>query len=289
MALQHGRALRVARGRQALPVAKVVVDLPKDPGVALGPSADHDGIRPSIVQDGGGLLGRVDIAVGKDGNAHRRLDLGDGVVLGLAGIALLAVAAVHRQGPDAGGLGQAGHAYAVVALGAPAGADLERHRDLHRLHHRLEDLRHQRLVAQQGGACCLVAHLLGGAAHVDVDDLGAHLGVAAGRLGEHLGIAAGDLHGAGAGLAAVVHAQPRLAGVPEARVRGDHLAHHQPRAQPAAELPEGAVGDAGHGRQDHPAGEGVVTDLGQGRAGFGHGGGRCWPEGGISYAPRRAG
>jgi hypothetical protein len=80
-------------------------------------------------------------------------------------------AAVHGQRLDAGEFRDARDAYAVAGGRLPAGADLERDRNLHGAHGRLEDGRDQRLVAQQRRACLLVADLPGRAAHVDVDDL----------------------------------------------------------------------------------------------------------------------
>ena len=67
---------------------------------------------------------------------------------------------------------------AVAVLGVPAGADLQRHRYAHRGDDGLEDLRDQRLVAQQRRAARASADLLGRAAHVQVDDLRAALDAA---------------------------------------------------------------------------------------------------------------
>jgi hypothetical protein len=61
-------------------------------------------------------------------------------------------------------------------------------------HHGLDDGQRQRLVLHQRAAGPLVAHLLGRAAHVDVDDLRAAVDVVLRRLGHHGGVGAGDLH-----------------------------------------------------------------------------------------------
>ena len=66
------------------------------------------------------------------GDAQGRLDRADGVVLGLALVALLARAAVHRHHRDAGGFGRARDAHRVALGGAPAGAHLQRDRHVAR-------------------------------------------------------------------------------------------------------------------------------------------------------------
>src|SRR5690606_38511442 len=103
------------------------------------------------------------------------------------------------------------------------------------------------LVAQQGGAGGLVAHLLGRAAHVDIDDLGPVVTVPAGGIGHHLGITTGDLHRAGAGFAAVVQTLAGLAAVPQACVAGDHLGDDQPGTKLPAHAAERTIRNAGHG------------------------------------------
>src|SRR6185437_10441545 len=97
--------------------------------------------------------------------------------------------------------------------------------------------------------------------HVDVDDAGAALRVEGGRLGHHGGVGAGDLHRDGSDFAVVVEAAGGLDAVPELGVAGGHLGHGVTGAQALAELPEGAVGDAGHGGDEHVVREGPGADL----------------------------
>ena len=148
----------------------------------------------------------------------------------------------------------------IAFLRRPAGADLEGHRDRDRRHHRRQDAPHQGLVAQQGGARRHLADLLGRAAHVDVDDVGAEVEVEARRLGHGRGVGPDDLHRDGPGLAAVVEAPAGLAGAPQAGVGGDHLRDGEPRPQAPAELTERPVPHPGHGGEDQ-----AVSRAGSGR------------------------
>ena len=121
----------------------------------------------------------------------------------------------------------------VALLQAPASAHLERDRHAvrrRRPHHGFDDFKGQRLVAHQRRASPLVADLLGRAAHVDVDDLGAVLDVEPRRPRHRFRVGAGDLHGDRPGLAGVVAPQTGLVGMPERGVRRGHLGHDQPGA-----------------------------------------------------------
>ena len=126
---------------------------------------------------------------------------------------------------------------------------------------RLENARDQRLILQQRAAGPDVADLLGRAAHVDVDDLGAVIDVVARGLGEHRRIESGDLHADRIGLADVIHALERFARRPQARIRGRHLGHGKARTEPLAQLAERLVGDAGHRREYDGRVDEVGTDA----------------------------
>ena len=124
--------------------------------------------------------GDVDVAVGHHRDAHRGLHRGDGVVLGVALVALLARAAVHGEHLHAGGLEGARQRTALrwsalqpvrifSVTGTPCGAQAATTA--------CGDRERQRLVLHQRRAGPLVADLLGRAAHVDVDDLRAAVDV----------------------------------------------------------------------------------------------------------------
>src|SRR5690606_33711842 len=153
---------------------------------------DHDAVGAGVVEHVLGLLRAADVAVGDHRDLHQRLDVGDGVVLGFAHVLVGAGAAVDGDGADAGFFGNAGDHGGVLVGAIPACAELERDRGVrHRLDHGFEDACDQWLVLHQRGAGHHVAHLLGRAAHVDVDDLGAVVGVVLGGFGHHRGVGAG--------------------------------------------------------------------------------------------------
>ena len=88
----------------------------------------------------------------------------------------------------------------------------------------------------------------------------------AGRLGDthavphRLRIAAGKLHDVDVEPLAF-HAQPRLFGVQERPVAGDHLGHDEARAEAVRQAAERQIGDAGHRREKGPARHRDLSDL----------------------------
>ncbi len=117
---------------------------------------------------------------------------------------------------------------------------------------------------EQRRACRGVAHLLRRATHVDVDDLRAAVDVVACRLGHHRRIGTRDLHGDRRRLTRVIGTPARLVGAPQLRIRRDHLRHRIPRTEPAAQLPERTIGDAGHRRDGERVGQLIRTDAHEG-------------------------
>ena len=169
--------LRHRRRRQVHPGVEIVADFAKDPGPTLRGAADHDRIGAGMPQHELRLLGRRDVAVGDDGDAHRRLDGADRVVFHRTDEGAGTRAAVHREGADAGLLGDPRDRERVPVLGIASRADLERDGHVDGAHHGRHDRFDQRLVREQRGAGGDVADLLGRAAHVDVDDLRAAVDV----------------------------------------------------------------------------------------------------------------
>jgi hypothetical protein len=168
---------------------------------------------------------------------------------------------VHGERLRAGRLDDARHAHRVAPLRARAGADLDRDRHRHRGDHGLDDAADQAFIREQRGPGGHVAHFLGRAAHVDVDDLGAEIHVGARRAGELDRVAAGDLHRDRAGLARVIEAQARLARGGEPGARGDHLGDRERGAEAAGEAAERTIGDAGHGSDKHCVLQRVSAEL----------------------------
>jgi hypothetical protein len=140
---------------------------------------------------------------------------------------------------------------AIAFGGAPAGADFQSDRNADRRAHRGQDVRDQRFIAQQGRARRTVAHFLGGAAHVDVDDVGTEIGGAARGVGHHARLAAGNLDHAWRDFAVECEPRAGLVGVPQAFVAGHHLGHRVIGAEATAQGAERFVADTRHGRQDH--------------------------------------
>ena len=91
-----------ARRRERRAGREVMGDLAEDPRSPLGGAADHDRVGAGLREHCARLRRRVDVAVGDDRDRDRALDRGDRLVLGVALVALLARAAVHRDHRDAG-------------------------------------------------------------------------------------------------------------------------------------------------------------------------------------------
>ena len=251
--------------RRELPAGREEVrNLAEDPRSALRCAADHDRVGAGVSEHFARLRRRVDVAVGDHGHAHRGLHGGDGVVFSMTAVALLARAAVHGEHLHSAVLERASQGHGVAVLTAPAGAHLQGDGHATRracLDDRLRDRDGERLVLHQRGARPLVADLLGRAAHVDVDDLRAAIDVVGRRLGHHGGVRPGDLHRDRARFALVVRAPRCLQAVPQLAARRDHLAHRIARAELAAQLAEGTVGDARHRRREQVVREGVRADV----------------------------
>jgi hypothetical protein len=160
-------------------------------------------------------------------------------------VALLARAAVHREHRDAGASAARAMRTALRSA-APAGAHLQRHRHVARRagrDHRLDDRERQRLVLHQRRAGPLVAHLLGRAAHVDVDDLRAAVDVVGARPRPSSRRRCRRSAPRSGGLAVVVGAA-LVFSCSTGRARGHHLAHRIAGAEALAQLAERPVGHA---------------------------------------------
>ena len=159
---------------------------------------------------------------------------------------------MHRDHLHPGALGLTRNGHHVAVLGAPTGAHLQGDGGaigLGCIHHRLHDGQGQVFVLHQRRTRPFVAHFFGGAAHVDVDDLGAAFDVVAGRFGHHLRLGARDLHRNGAALAVMVGAARSLQAVPQVGARGDHFAHGIACTQLLGQHAKRPVCDARHGRR----------------------------------------
>ena len=168
---------------------------------------------------------------------------------------------MHGDRPDPDFLGPLRQHRGISVGVVPAQPHLDRHRPAGRLDRRLHQPAGQVRRPHQGRAAGRARDLLGGAAEIQVDDIGPRGLGHARALGHRRRIAPDQLdhrqrqalaHGraphdvrTGAG---------QLGG-------GHHLGRDIGRAQPRGEPSERQVGDPGHGRGQHPAGHPYVADL----------------------------
>jgi len=216
------------------------------------------------------FLRRRDVAVGDHRHSHRCLDCSNRVVFGLALVTLLPGAAMNRQHLYTSGLKQARQGHCVFVGFAPARAHLQRHRHAARqagANYRLDNCQGQRFVLHQRRSGPFVADLLGGAAHVDVDDLCAAVYVVDSRFGHHQCIGTGNLYGNGRFFAVMIGAARGLQAVPQVASRSHHLADRITRPPGFAQAPERPVSDARHRRGKQGVCQNVGADI-HGRAGW---------------------
>ena len=223
-----------------------MTDLAEHPRPALCRAADHYRIGLGVFQYIFDALRRGDVAVGDHRDANLRLDRGNGVVLGLAGITAGAGAAVNRQRLDAGTLGDARHHDGIAVIAVPAGADFQRHRHIDCADHGLEDARDQRFVLQQCRTRHHIADFFRRATHVDIDDLRALIDVVTRGVGKHLRIRAGDLHRDRIDFTVVVGTTLGFFRTPQQGIARHHLRHRHAGAHRLAQLTERAISHARH-------------------------------------------
>jgi hypothetical protein len=230
-------------------------DLARKPGPALGAAPDHDAVGAGGGERRARVLEADDIAVDHDRDAHRLLDPAHEIPIGGAVVELAAGAAVHRDHANAARLGDARQLRRVAAGLVPAGAHLERDREVDRRDRGLHDAPGQVGFAHQRRAGGLVDHLLDRTTEVDVDQRRAAVGIEPRRLGHDFGLAAGQLHRHGEDLGAALGQLHRLPGLADHGLAGDHLRDHQPGAEALDQAPERQVRDPGHRGQDHRLGD----------------------------------
>ena len=170
-----------------------------------------------------------EVAVGDDRDRHRVLDGADRRPVGCPGVELAARAAVDGDHPDAGGLGAARQLGRVDRGVVPAEPHLQRHRQRRGADRRLDQGQRMVEVAHQRRAGVAARHLLGRAAHVDVDDVGAGVGRGPGALGHPVRLAAGELDDMGA-VAGALGPEQRLGVADRQLVSGHHFRDDQPGA-----------------------------------------------------------
>jgi hypothetical protein len=261
---QHLAYLDHFRRCKMLARVQEMFDLAEQPRTTLRGTTDHHGIHPSLFQYETGFFGCSDVAIGDDGDAHCVFHRADGVVLGIAGVGTSASATMDGKGLDTAGFCDVCDVHCVAILFVPAGTDLQGDGHVHCTDHFFQYLCHQFLVLHQCRTGHHVADLLGGTAHVDIDDLCAVVHVVTRGLGEHLGIGTDDLHGDGIDLAFMIGAAFGLLGTIEQGIGCDHLGYGHACAHAFAQHTERPIGHACHRRDNQIVLQYVFTDLHEG-------------------------
>src|SRR6516164_9650642 len=197
------------------------VDSAKDPWRSVACAADHYSVGAGEIKYLARFLRRVDVAIGEHRDANERFDVAYGVVLRRAVVKIRARAAVNGERRNAAAFGYARDVDAIAVLPVPTGADLERHRHVHRAHHGIEDACHERCVDEQRRTARASTDLLRRASHVHIDDVGTECHVGACGLRQRTRVGTGELHHAWYGLTVVVHALSRLGRMPQPLVGAD--------------------------------------------------------------------
>ena len=170
----------------------------------------------------------------------------------LAGVKLGTRPAVHGDRLHALPFGHARHLDGVPRAVVPTGSDLHREGDGQHAPERLENLRQHRGLPHQLGAATFLGHLGGGAAAVDVDDVGPEILGHLGGVRHALRIGAEELNGQGPlGRPVAQHvagAQILACQRLDADQLGDDQAY-RPGVQLLHERPVRRVGDARHRRE----------------------------------------
>jgi hypothetical protein len=168
---------------------------------------------------------------------------------------------MHREQAYAGLLSQARNADCIARGAIRPGPDLEGDRNLDCANDCVEDCGYQRFVGEQRRTGSDVAHFLGRAAHVDVDDLRAKRNVVARGIGHRRRIGPRDLHRDRIDFAGVIRSQPGFARLAQLRLRGHHLGHRHARTEALAELPERPVGHTCHRSNEQSIAQSVRAKL----------------------------
>ena len=227
-----------------------VARLRQDPRVAQHAAAhEHAAHAGAHARDD--VFGLDAVAGSEHRNRHRLRHHRHQVPVRHPAVALLRRAPMHRDRRRAGALDMPGQLRRVDLPVVPPLAHLHRDGDGHRLRHRRDDLRGVRRLAHEAAARVVLGDLRHRAAHVDVDDVGAHLLDHARRFGHPRRLAAEDLDGDGPLLFGVLGVLERAIDAAHQPLAADHLGHDE--AAPTLALHQAAkrgVGHTRHGRDD---------------------------------------
>src|SRR5580658_278381 len=105
---------------------RVLLHLPKNPGVGGRSAADHHGVAAGFADHPFGVFRRVDVAIADDGNLHRLLHGGDDAPVSRASVALRSRARVDRDAFDSHVFSHLSDLNRDDGLVVPPGAELDR-------------------------------------------------------------------------------------------------------------------------------------------------------------------
>ena len=179
-------------------------NLAKYPRAPLRGTANHDSIAASVCENKFGFLGRINVTIRRHRNIYALLYGTNGVVFGCAVVEIAAGSAVYGERLYAALLGDARNTERVLVLPVPTSTYLQGDRHVDCVYDRFQNSRHQRFIFHQCGTGIDFANFLGGAAHVDVDDVRAFIDVVTRGVRHHCGCGPSDLHHDGVYLALVV-------------------------------------------------------------------------------------
>ena len=183
------------RGRRALLAGREIMrEIAGKPRPPVRAAPDHHGIRAGLRQRRDRALEIRHVAVDDDRNGHRLLHGAHRGPVGRALVELAARAAMHRDEADAGRFGAARKLGRIARIVVPAEPHLQRDRHADRADGRVDQGQRMIEIAHQRRAGLLAGHVLGRAAHVDVDDVGAGAFRDARALRHPVRLAAGELH-----------------------------------------------------------------------------------------------
>ncbi len=230
----------------------MVGDAAQLPGLSASAAPDHHAIGARLQKAIAGILHTHNVAIGNHRNADRALDRSNAAPVCPPLEELGARATMHRHHGHARSLGAPRKLRRIEALLVPAEPHLERDRNLNRRHHRLDEREGMVEIAHERRTREAARHLLGGAAHVDVDNVGAKRLGDAGSLGHPAGLTPGELDDKGAGgIALAACFELRLWPLVGKGLAGDHLRDHEGRAKTARKAAKRQVADPRHGRKQH--------------------------------------
>ena len=222
--------------------------LRQDPRVAQHAAAHQDSAdaRAQAVEN---LVGLEAVAAAEDGNVEIGRHLAHEVPVGAAGIRLLGGAAVNGHRGGAGILHAAREVGRVAQGVVPARAHLDRDRNANGAGHGANHRGRVFGLAHQAAAGIVLGDLRHRAAHVDVDDVGAHALDDLCRRRHLVRVAAEHLDRDRALLFGVLGVFKRAIDAADEPLGRHHLGHDQTAAAvPFHETAERRVGHARHGR-----------------------------------------